>query len=390
LVGGQPSDYDHDLVRPAPGSEVMKARILLIDDSEAQSNQIKAALERLGYEVARASSGMMGLQLARTTAPDLVLLDVVMADIDGFAVCRWLKMNAETRDIPVIMLTVRTALADRVEGLNIGADDYLAKPFEDEELEARIFAALRVKAAHTELRERNQQLESMLHSVEALASTDALTGLYNRRRFADVLKREFAVTKRYRNTLSCLLLDLDHFKQINDRFGHDAGDQVLKEVARRITGSLREVDLAARYGGEEFVVLLPHTSKADARIVAERLLKNVSKQEFNFGKAVLTVTTSIGVAGNSDVLSENAEELVKAADIALYEAKNAGRNRVVMYSTANDERTVGSQNSLPAPGMAFPASLPPAGPFAVSLPHGVPSLPPTPADDSSQATKPRR
>jgi two-component system, cell cycle response regulator len=272
------------------------------------------------------------------------------------------------------MLTVRSALADRVEGLNIGADDYLAKPFADEELEARIFAALRVKAAHAELRERNQQLESMLHSVEAMASTDALTGLYNRRRFADVLKREFAVTKRYRNTLSCLLLDLDHFKSINDRFGHDAGDQVLKEVARRITGSLREVDLAARYGGEEFVVLLPHTSKTDARIVAERLLKNVHKQEFVFGKEVLNVTTSIGCAGNSDVISENAEDLVKAADIALYEAKNGGRNRVVMYSSGavSDERVVGSSKSLPAPGLPFPASLPPAGPFQVSMPRGIP------------------
>jgi two-component system, OmpR family, response regulator MprA len=131
---------------------VMKANLLLIDDSEVQSHQIREALERLGYNVTLASSGVEGLKLARTLAPDLVLLDVVMADIDGFAVCRWLKMNAETREIPVIMLTVRSALADRVEGLNIGADDYLAKPFEDDELEARIFAALRVKAAHTELR----------------------------------------------------------------------------------------------------------------------------------------------------------------------------------------------------------------------------------------------
>ncbi len=360
----------------------MKAKILLIDDSEAQSNQIREALERLGYEVTRAGSGMTGLQLARTTAPDLVLLDVVMPDIDGFAVCRWLKMNAETREIPVIMLTIRSALADRVEGLNIGADDYLAKPFEDEELEARIFAALRVKAAHSELRERNQQLESMLHSVEALASTDSLTGLFNRRRFSDVLKREFAVTKRYRNTLSCLLLDLDHFKSINDRFGHDAGDQVLKEVARRITGSLREVDLAARYGGEEFVVLLPHTSKADARIVAERLLKNVRKQEFNFGGEVLTVTTSIGCAGNSDVASDNAEELVKCADLALYEAKNAGRNRVVMFSVPSEERTVGSQRPLPAPSMPFPASLPaPAAPFGVSMSRGVRPPPPSATPD---------
>lgn len=350
----------------------MKAHILLIDDSEAQSNQIRQALERLGYRVTVASSGVAGLQLARSAAPDLVLLDVVMADIDGFAVCRWLKMNADTRDIPVIMLTVRNALADRVEGLNIGADDYLAKPFEDEELEARIFAALRVKAAHAELRERNQQLEIMLHSVEALASTDPLTGLYNRRRFTDVLKREFAVTKRYKNTLSCLLLDLDHFKSINDRFGHDAGDQVLKEVARRISGSLREVDLAARYGGEEFVVLLPHTSKGDALIVAERLLKNVSRQAFNFGSELVTVTASIGCAGNSDVQSDQAEDLVKAADIALYEAKNAGRNRVVRYSGAGVEAGVGAPPSLPAPAMPFPASLPaPAGPYVVSLPSGI-------------------
>jgi len=317
-----------------------------------------------------------------------VLLDVVMADIDGFAVCRWLKMNAETRDIPIIMLTVRSALADRVEGLNIGADDYLAKPFEDQELEARIFAALRVKAAHAELRDRNQQLESMLHSVEALASTDALTGLFNRRRFADVLRREFAVTKRYKNTLSCLLLDLDHFKQINDRFGHDAGDQVLKEVARRITGSLREVDLAARYGGEEFVILLPH--RVTPAFVAERVLKNVRKQEFTFGGEVLTVTTSIGCAGNSDVESSNPEDLVKAADMALYEAKKNGRNRIAMYSNAGDERAVGSVNSLPAPAMPFPASLPaPAGPFSVTMPADIrlPALPNPAAEAPSSERK---
>jgi two-component system, cell cycle response regulator len=369
----------------------MKANLLLIDDSEAQSNKIREALERLGYRVTLAASGVEGLQLARKTLPDLVLLDVVMADIDGFAVCRWLKMNAETRDIPVIMLTVRTALADRVEGLNIGADDYLAKPFEDQELEARIFAALRVKAAHAELRERNQQLESMLHSVEALASTDALTGLFNRRRFADVLRREFAVTKRYKNTLSCLLLDLDHFKQINDRFGHDAGDQVLKEVARRITGSLREVDLAARYGGEEFVILLPHTSKGDAQIVAERLLKNVRKQQFTFDGEVVTVTVSIGCAGNSDVQSSNPEDLVKAADIALYEAKNNGRNRLAMYSSAGEERTVGSAHSLPAPALPFPASIPaPAGPFSISMPTADVRPPATPATSTDTVPGPGR
>ena len=352
----------------------MKAKLLLIDDSETQSSQIIESLQRLGYSVRRAASGAEGLRLAREEVPDLVLLDVVMPDIDGFAVCRWLKVNADTREIPVIMLTVRTAVADRIAGLNIGADDYLAKPFDDQELEARIFAALRVKAAHFELRTRNQQLESMLHSVEAMAITDALTGLFNRRRFADVLKREFAVTRRYRNTLSCLLLDLDHFKQINDRFGHDAGDQVLKEVARRIVASLREVDLAARYGGEEFAILLPHTSKTDARIVAERLLSNLRKQEFTFGTERLTITASIGCAGNSDVLSDKPEDLVKAADLALYEAKNAGRNNCVVYRGAGEEASTGQ--SVRAPAIPFPASMPaPSGPFSINI--TLPNAPPT-------------
>lgn len=313
----------------------MKAKLLLIDDSETQSGQIKQSLERLGYTVEWARSGVEGLKQARLNRPDLVLLDVVMADIDGFAVCRWLKMNAETREIPVIMLTVRTALADKVEGLNIGADDYLAKPFQDEELEARIFAALRVKATHAELKERNHQLESMLHHVEALAITDPLTGLFNRRRFADVLKREFAVTKRYKNTLSCLMIDLDHFKRINDRYGHDAGDLVLKEVARKVQETLREVDVPARYGGEEFAVLLPHTSKRDAMIVAERVCAVVRKAEFKIGDATLKLSASVGVSGNIDVLTGVAEDLVKAADFALYEAKRLGRDRAVLF----DEKT---------------------------------------------------
>ncbi len=343
----------------------MKANLLLIDDSAVQSTQITGTLERLGYSVRHAASGVEGLKLAREKVPDLILLDVVMEDIDGFAVCRWLKVNSDTRDVPVIMLTVRTSLSDRVTGLNIGADDYLAKPFDDEELEARIFAALRVKASQSELRLRNQQLEAMLHSVEAMAITDSLTGLFNRRRFADVLKREFAVTRRYRNTLSCLVIDLDHFKQINDRFGHDAGDQVLKEAARRISSSLREVDLAARYGGEEFAVLLPHTSKTDARIVAERLLSNLRKQEFKFGNEIVRITASVGCAGNSDVASGAAEDLVKAADVALYEAKNGGRNRVVMYQ---GEDSV-SSNSIRAPAIPFPASMPaPSTPFLVEMP----------------------
>lgn len=327
----------------------MKAHILLIARREAQAHSLGDALERLGYRVTRASAALAGLQLARTVSPELVLLEAFMQDMDGFSLCRHLKTNAETSDVPVILLTARAAIGDRVEGLHLGANDCLAIPIQDEELEARIFVAVRTKVAHAALLERNQRLESMLHNVEALASTDALTGLFNRRRFGEVLKRAFAVTKRYRSTVSCLLVDLDNFKTINDRFGHEAGDQVLKQVARKISGSLREVDLAARYGGEEFAVLLPHTGKSDARIVAERLLKNVRNQEFNFGGEVLNVTISIGCAGSSDVLTQNAEDLVKAADIALYQAKQRGRDRLAMYNNDNDPPQ-GDSAQPPKPG----------------------------------------
>lgn len=314
----------------------MKANLLLIEDSDVQGSTVKHTLETLGYRVSWARSGIEGLKLARTEHPDLVILDVVMADVDGFAVCRWLKMTVDTREIPIIMLTVRGDVHDRVEGLNVGANDYLPKPFADEELEARILAALRVRATQAELRERNQQLEAMIHRVEALAITDPLTGLYNRRRFSDVLKREFAVTKRYRNELSCLMIDIDHFKLINDRYGHDFGDTVLKAVAATLLHNLREVDVACRYGGEEFAVLLPHTAKGNALVVADRITGCVRDMRLEADGAVATVTVSLGIASTRDVAANEAEELVRCADVALYEAKRLGRDRTVTFAAATE------------------------------------------------------
>jgi diguanylate cyclase (GGDEF)-like protein len=314
----------------------VKGKLLLVEDSETQGAQIQATLRRQGYEVLWARSGIEGLKLARSARPDLIVLDVVMQDMDGLAVCRWLKMTGESRDIPIIMLTVRGELQERVEGLNIGADDYLPKPFADEELDARIFAALRVKAAETDLKKRNSELQSMLHHVEALAITDPLTGLFNRRRFDDVLKREFAVTKRYGNPLSCLMVDVDYFKRINDLYGHDAGDRVLCGVASRLTARLREVDTAARFGGEEFVILLPQTPKQGALIVAERMTAVIRREHFEFDDGSASVTVSVGVAESRDVTGNSPEGLVKAADSALYLAKSRGRDQVVVYSPQSE------------------------------------------------------
>jgi diguanylate cyclase (GGDEF)-like protein len=302
-----------------------------VEDSTTQGSQTKLELEQLGYDVRWVKSGIEALKWARQEPPDLIVLDVVMEDIDGFAVCRWLKLHNTTRDIPIIMLTVRDEIDDRVHGLQVGADDYLPKPFSERELEARIFAALRSKTNQVELSERNRQLESMLHHVESLAITDPLTGLFNRRRFADVLRREVAVTRRYKNSLALLMIDLDHFKVINDRFGHDAGDEVLRAIAAALSSGLREVDLAARYGGEEFAVVMPHTSKVNAVIVAERVAKQIGALQHQFQGETLSLTASIGIAEVADLGDPTSENLVKAADVALYEAKRAGRNRIVLF-----------------------------------------------------------
>jgi two-component system cell cycle response regulator len=311
-----------------------RKRLLLIEDSAAQGGQLKATLEEFGFDVQWVDSGSAGLQAALEMPPDLVLLDVVMEDVDGFAVCRVLKQHDETCDIPIIMLTVRGDVEDRVVGLEIGADDYLAKPYAEAELRARIAVALRAKDARRELLRRTQQLESKLQHVQALATTDALTGLYNRRRFSEALDHECAVTKRYKSALSFLMLDLDHFKRINDTHGHEAGDEVLRMVSELLRQSLREVDLPARIGGDELAILLPQTPKYRAETVAQRIRVGVERSPVEYRGRRIPVTVSFGVADDSDVEAGNGEALMRAADKALYRAKLGGRNRVVVYDDA--------------------------------------------------------
>jgi diguanylate cyclase (GGDEF)-like protein len=315
----------------------MKAKLLVVEDDEIQGSALRNSLEAAGFSVVWVQSGFEALKIARSESPDVIILDVIMTGMDGLAVCRWLKMTHATQDIPIIMLTARGEVHDRVEGLNVGANDYMSKPCAPEELEARILAALRVREAQAELRERNQQLEAMVHRVEALAITDPLTGLYNRRRFSDVLRREFALTRRYQNSLSCLMLDIDHFKEHNDKHGHDFGDRVLKDLASLLSQNIREVDVACRYGGEEFVLLLPHTPKDKAMIVAERIVHRVRKLRLEIKEEQVAITISVGISSTGDVKAADPEALVRAADGALYEAKRQGRDRIVLYSVELDQ-----------------------------------------------------
>ena len=304
-----------------------KASILLVEDNKMQADIIRAFLEKNGYDVSWVEDGMSAFKAARTQKVDIVLLDLVLPDIDGNEVCRWLKLDQSTRGIPIIMLTAKHSVDDKVASLEAGADDYLPKPFDEDELNARIYARLRAKLQEEELKQKNRQLEDMLTRVEALAIMDSLTGLYNRRRFEFVLEGEFKRATRYHIPMSCLMIDIDHFKMVNDSFGHQGGDTVLREMAQLIQTTIREVDTPARWGGEEFIVLSPNTPKEKANLAATRILNAIAQHTFS-GVQGGKITVSIGVAGIPDPAIDNKDKLVHAADLAMYAAKKKGRNRV--------------------------------------------------------------
>jgi len=303
-----------------------KAKILLVEDSKVQAGLVRDFLEKTGYEVIWAENGKSAIKTAKTMSVDIILLDLMLPDISGNEVCRWLKLNENTRGIPIIMLTAKDAITDKVAGLEAGADDYLPKPYNEIELNARIYASLRTKALQDELRQKNRQLENLLKQVEIMAITDQLTGIYNRRRLVTILEKEFRRTVRYKSPLTCLMIDLDHFKRINDKFGHHTGDMVIKETAQIITGCAREIDTVARWGGEEFIALFPQTKKEDALQSAVRIIKKVSEHKFpEISKEQITI--SIGIASAPDPSIDTEEKLIHASDMALYEAKKNGRNR---------------------------------------------------------------
>jgi two-component system cell cycle response regulator len=303
-----------------------KARILLIDDDRGQADELRKQLDILGYETLWAHDGVNGLKLINAELPDVVVLDMALPDIDAHEVCRWIKMQG--RGVPVIMLTVKGEGGDRVLGLHTGADDYLPKPFNWEELNAHIYACLRTRNIQDELRNKNRQLEELLHQVEKMAVTDALTGLYNRRRFLETLQKEYHRAHRYNIPLSCLMIDLDQFKAVNDTYGHEAGDAVLSEMGALLLKTFRDIDTVARYGGEEFTAILPETDRTAAAKAAKRVLTAVSAHPFTGKPTALHLTVSVGISAIPDEAVTSPDQLIQAADFALYVAKQAGRNRI--------------------------------------------------------------
>ena len=295
--------------------------ILIVDDDPSNVHLLEKRLLAMGYDTISASSAREALEICRSNPPELVLLDVMMPDMDGFQVCEELRRDPHTHEIPVIFVTVRDAPEDKVTGLRIG-NDYITKPFDATELGARIDSALRTRRLQEELQKKNEQLQE-------LSIRDQLTGLYNRRYLMERLHEEVARVKRYRYALTLLMMDIDHFKQINDRYGHLQGDRVLQELAQILRASARAVDFVARYGGEEFVMVAPNVDGSGGIILAERIRLAVEQHEFPCHEGVLRITISIGLASVRGQEVTDETDLLNRADKALYEAKERGRNRVV-------------------------------------------------------------
>ena len=299
-------------------------RILIIDDSKFIARVAKNILSKRGHEVLLAGDGKTGLNIAKDNKPDLILLDLILPGIDGYEVCRRIKNNSTTADIPIIMLTSKAEHADKVQGLEMGASDYVTKPFDEEELIARVNTHLRIKVVYESLQEKNRQLFEM-------ANRDGLTGIYNHRYFQETLFKDFQRAIRYKESLSCIMFDIDHFKKFNDTYGHQTGDVILKALGKLIKKLMRCSDLAARYGGEEFAIILYHTTINDAVITAERLRKNIEKHKFKSEDLILNITISMGVASYYHPDIQDTKTLIECADKALYKAKEQGRNKVVAF-----------------------------------------------------------
>lgn len=310
----------------------MAALVLVVDDSPSIRAQIKSVLQQVeGFdEFLEAGDGLQAFKLMVERHPDLVVCDLIMPVFDGLKFLAMRATRADLANIPVIMLTAEGDANRKVEVFDQGASDYVTKPFNDRELLARVRVHYRLKILQDELRDANKRLE-------ALADTDGLTGLFNRRYFDGLLLRELQRTTRYKTPLGVVLLDLDHFKSVNDTFGHLMGDEVLRNVAQIVNSSVRVTDSAARYGGEEMAVVFTQTSPAGVSEVTERLRARIAEFNHVLAERRVQCTASFGISvcdGRGVVPS--ATELVERADRALYRAKDTGRNRVVIWTPELD------------------------------------------------------
>lgn len=305
-------------------------RVLVVEDDAPVREHVAEMLRRNGMEVEELGDGQAAIERTGRGGIDLILLDAVMPRLGGFEACRIIKATTQEVFLPIVLVTVRNDTQSRVEGLRMGADDYIGKPFDERELMARVNALLRVKRMHDELAEAKTRLEN-------LAIRDEMTGLHNFRYLRTRVDDEFKRARRYDDPLTCIMFDVDHFKAVNDTHGHDVGDQVLIEIAKRLQAGVREVDVVARYGGEEFLMVLPSTPYSGGILVAERTRLNIANSPVTTGEHSHNVTVSAGVASFPHASIDSKDKLLKSADQALYRAKEAGRNKVVGFNSVDGD-----------------------------------------------------
>ena len=312
-----------------------KKRILVVDDHEDNIELLRARLEARGYEVEGANDGQAALDAVRRVCPDLILLDVMMPKMDGMEVVKRLKANKGLPFIPVIMQTALDSTENKVEGLDAGADDYITKPINFAELEARVNSLLRIKALQTDLAARERELSELNDKLRLISLTDGLTEVENRRSLELHLHEMWQHSMRLHEPIALIICDIDKFKAVNDNYGHQAGDSVLKEFAQLLKSEAREIDRVGRYGGEEFLLILSGTVLDAAVTFAERLREKVEGHTFSYVGGTLRRTMSCGVAAAPHPKVKDQEALLRAADDALYVAKETGRNRVVRFDSAD-------------------------------------------------------
>lgn len=310
-----------EVVRPPAPQLGDRPRVLVADDDP----DARAALAELldgDCEIVIAGDGAEAVDVSRAEHPDVVLMDLFMPRLDGLQALERMRAEPATADIPVIFVSARGDDSVKARALELGAVDYLQKPFSERELRARIERTLRLARSQSALR--------------TLAQTDALTGLANLRAFRARLDEEVKRARRYRTQLTCVMADMDHLKPVNDELGHAAGDRAIAAVAAVIRAELRETDFGARYGGDEFVILLPHTGPEHGRVLAERICDRLRETTLEMSGRRIPLGASFGVAClDEDGLEGSADALVRAADAALYRAKRGGRGRVAVATAAD-------------------------------------------------------
>jgi diguanylate cyclase (GGDEF)-like protein len=297
-------------------------RILIADDEVLSRRLLQKTLERAGYEVTALENGRVAAeQLCKRDGPRLALLDWMMPELDGPGVCREVRKRNEQSYVYMVLLTSKEAKEDVVAGLESGADDYLTKPFNAEELKARLRTGLRILELEDRLVEAREEMRFK-------ATHDGLTSLWNRGVILDLLGRELARSRRERVSTAILICDLDHFKNVNDTYGHPAGDEVLQATAKRLLSSVRSYDFVGRYGGEEFLVVLNNCNPAFGLARAEEIRKTIAQRPVQTSSGVVPITMSLGLLLSQEWGFRPLEELLQEADAALYAAKEAGRNCV--------------------------------------------------------------